>query len=594
MRIAYAALEARSRAIGMTRLVCVAIVIVLAIAVGLHLLPPVVGWGVLGAIGLFVVLIFVHVRVDRARDRRDAAARFHERALGRSVDKKGPQQQEALTIDGEPVANHPYAGDLDMIGEGSVCAHISFVRTQPGLRTLREWLLAASDPPVVEEIRARQGAARALAKKPELVRALFVAGSGASKAPDKAIAFELWAQAKDPPVGGALWVAIAWVLPIVTIGAIVAGEILRWSSVLTWAPYAVAVVVGVVVRARVGRIASAVVAHEGGALAFVEAFDAALAERFADPRLASLQKEIESGRAGLRALRRPTSALDSAQNDVVRLFIAPIVMLELHAVLALERWRKKYGASAAQWFRAYGALEALASFGLLSHDFPAFAWPEISDEFRFDARALGHPLVPGDRRVCNDVGPLEAGQALVVTGSNMSGKSTLLRSIGVAAAMATAGAPVCAESLSLGRLRLATSMRVADSLAEGASKFYAELRRLKLVTEMAARGPGVLFLLDEMLYGTNARERLIGARATIGWLLEHGALGAVSTHDLALADLSGPLAAGARNVHFEEQVEGDAMSFDYKLREGVVTSSNALRLMRQLGLPVEGGDGGDA
>ncbi len=198
-----------------------------------------------------------------------------------------------------------------------------------------------------------------------------------------------------------------------------------------------------------------------------------------------------------------------------------------------------------------------------------------------------------DKRVSNDVGPLAEGQALVVTGSNMSGKSTLLRSIGIAAAMATAGAPVCAESLVLGRLRLATSMRVSDSLAEGASRFYAELRRLKLVTDMAARGPGVLFLLDEMLYGTNARERLIGARATIAWLLDHGALGAVSTHDLALADLSGPLATRARNVHFEEQVAGDAMTFDYRLREGVVQSSNALRLMRQLGLPVGDADPSD-
>jgi len=592
MRIAYAALEQRSRAIGMTRLVCVAVVIVLAVAIGLHLVPPVAGWGLLGTAVLFVVLMFVHVRVDRARDRKDAGAKFHERALGRNLEQKAPQAQETLRIDGEPVANHPYAGDLDMIGDGSVCAWVSFVRTQPGARTLRDWMLAAHDPPAVEEIRARQGAARALAKKPELVRALFVAASGASKAPEKAIAFELWAQASDPPVGGPLWSAIAWVLPIAVIGTIVAGEVMRWPSALTWAPYAVAVIVGVVVRGRVGRIASAVVAHEGGALAFVEAFEAALSERFGDPRLVELQKEIEAGRAGLRALRRPTTALDSSQNDVIRLFVAPIVMLELHAVLALERWRKKHGASAAKWFRAYGALEALASFGLLSHDFPAFAWPEISSEIRFDARALGHPLVPTERRVCNDVGPLDAGHALVVTGSNMSGKSTLLRSIGVAAAMATAGAPVCAESLSLGRLRLATSMRVSDSLAEGASKFYAELRRLKLVTDMAARGPGVLFLLDEMLYGTNARERLIGARATIAWLLEHGALGAVSTHDLALADLSGPLAGRARNVHFEEQVAGDAMSFDYKLREGVVKSSNALRLMRQLGLPVDGTAGG--
>ena len=154
--------------------------------------------------------------------------------------------------------------------------------------------------------------------------------------------------------------------------------------------------------------------------------------------------------------------------------------------------------------------------------------------------------------------------------------------------MGLAGAPVCARKLTIGPVRLVTSMQVSDSLAEGASRFYAELRRLKLVVDMADRGPGVLFLLDEILYGTNARERLIGSRGTLAWLLEHGALGAVSTHDLALATLEGALASRARNVHFEEQVHGDVMTFDYKLREGIVQSSNALRLMKQLGLPVDG------
>ena len=586
MRLAHARLESRSRALGVARLACVAAVLVVLVGVGLRLLPPQGAWAALAAVVIFVVLVFVHARVDRARDRRDAAARFHERALGRSAGVVGAGPDETSPVE----ATHPYALDLDVMGERSLWSFVSFVRTHPGARTLRAWLLAASEPPEAPEIRARQGAARALAKKPELARALWVAGSGIGREREKAVAFERWAApggTKESSGELAAMAAIAWVLPIVTLGAMIAGEIAHWPWIAKWGPYAVAVAVGVAVRKRIGPVTAAVMEHEGGALALAEAFDAALGERFEDPRLAALQKDLESGRAGLRALRAPTMALDSVQNEVVRLFVAPILMVELHAAIALERWRKKHGPSASKWFAAYGEMEALASFGMLAHDFPAFAWPEVRDELCFDAKALGHPLVPADRRVCNDVGPLAEGQALVVTGSNMSGKSTLLRSIGVATLMATAGAPVCAASFALGRLRLATSMRVSDSLAEGASKFYAELQRLKLVTEMAARGPGVIFLLDEMLYGTNARERLIGARATIAWLLDHGALGAVSTHDLALADL-GSLAGRARNVHFEEQVEGDTMSFDYKLREGVVKSSNALRLMRELGLPVDG------
>jgi hypothetical protein len=587
MRVAHAALERRSRAIGAVRLSLVAVVIVTLIGVGLRLLPAASWWAALGATVAFAVLVVVHARVDRARDRRDAAARFHERALGRGAGVT-PPAGGAGPVD----ETHPYAADLDMLGERSIWSFVSFVRTQPGARALRAWLLAAYEPPPIDEIRARQGAARALAKKPELARALWVAASGISREPEKAIAFEKWLQTKEPVAVGAGVVAIAWALPAAAIGALLAGHVLHWSAAATWGPYVASVLVAIALRPRIGRVASAVVANEGGALAFAEAFDAALGERFDDERLAKLQKDVETGRAALAALRAPTVALESVQNEVVRLFLAPLVQAELHAVLALERWQAKHAASALGWLDAYGAIEALASLGLLSHDFPAFAWPELGEKERFDARGLGHPLVSPERRVCNDLGPLEAGHALVVTGSNMSGKSTLLRSIGVAAAMGLAGGPVCAESLALGPVRLATSMRVTDSLVEGSSRFYAELRRLKLVADMAARGPGVLFLLDEMLYGTNARERLIGSRATLAWLLDHGALGAVSTHDLELADLTGPLASRVRNVHFEEQVDGDTMTFDYRLREGVVKSSNALRLMHQLGLPVGSADGG--
>ncbi len=588
MRIAHAKLESRSRAIGRTRLVCIAGVIIVLAAVGLQLAPAVAAWGSLASLVLFIALVFVHARVDRERDRRDAGARFHERALARlagTPEKSAPMPE----ID----AKHPYARDLDIVGNDSIDAFVSFVRTQPGARTLAAWLLAAMAPPPPETIRARQTAAKTLATKPELVRALWIAGAPIAEQRDKSRAFEEWVLAKDEASVGAVGSAIAWVLPVITIGAVALGNILSWPTEVTWGPYSVAVVVALAMRSRIGRAASAVVAHEGGALAFAEAFDAAASEKLEGEALARITGDLESARAGLRALRIPTMALEAQQNEVIRIFVAPIFMVELHAVRALERWRTKHAANAKAWFDAYGALEALASFGLVSHDFPELAWPEITSELRFDARALGHPLVAPDKRVTNDVGPLESGSALVVTGSNMSGKSTLLRSIGVACAMATAGAPVCAKSLVIGPLRLATSMRVSDSLAEGASRFYAELGRLKIAVDMAAQGPGVLFLLDEVLYGTNARERLIGSRATLAWLLEHGALGAVSTHDLALADLEGDLASRARNVHFEEQVTNDEMTFDYKLREGVVKSSNALRLMRKLGLPIGSREEGD-
>ncbi len=576
MRAEHARLERRSSLIGRVRIACVLVVVGVLATLPFDVLPRGVAWaGAVAAIA-FILLVVVHGRVDRERDRREAAMLFHEQALNRAP--------PLPRVDDPELANHPYASDLDMTGPHSVYAFISFCRSQPGRRTLREWLLAAHDPPALGVIRARQDAARTLSKKPELVRSLWVAGIDGG--PEKAVAFERWALAKEAGVVGSGLRAFAWVWPPVTIASLVMGQLLGWSSLATWGAFGVAIVVSLLMRGRLGPVVAAVVANEGGALVLAEAFDAALAEREEGELLAKVQFDLASGRTALRALRAPTLALESLQNEVFRLLIAPLFMVELHAVAALERWRKEHGARAADWFAAYGTMESVASLGLLAHDFPAFAWPELAAEPCFDARALGHPLVADAKRVCNDVGPLDAGSALVITGSNMSGKSTLLRSIGVATAMAAAGGPVCAEKLVIGPVRLGTSMRVADSLAEGASRFYAELRRLKLVVDMASRGPGVLFLLDEVLYGTNARERLIGSRATLAWLLEHAALGAVSTHDLDLADLSGPLAARARNVHFEEQVVGDIMTFDYKLRDGVVQSSNALRLMKELGLPV--------
>ena len=202
--------------------------------------------------------------------------------------------------------------------------------------------------------------------------------------------------------------------------------------------------------------------------------------------------------------------------------------------------------------------------------------------------ALGHPLLGEDRRVANDVALLGVGAALLVTGSNMSGKSTLLRAIGLNAVLALAGAPVCAKKLVLGRVTVATSMRVRDSLEAGVSHFLAELNKLKRVVDLARTSPPVLFLLDEILHGTNSRERLIGARAIVRALLDLGALGAVSTHDLGIAKRTPKLEGRVSNVHFEEQVdEAGVMTFDYKLKTGVVHTSNAIRLMRAVGLEVE-------
>jgi GNAT superfamily N-acetyltransferase len=245
---------------------------------------------------------------------------------------------------------------------------------------------------------------------------------------------------------------------------------------------------------------------------------------------------------------------------------------------------------------ALGEVEALASLAALAFEHPDFIWPSLAAEPVFEAQSLGHPLIEEGRRVGNDVSLPRPGCVMVVTGSNMSGKSTLLRAIGANAVLALAGAPVCARSLRIGPLQVATSMRIEDSLEGGISHFYAELRTLKRIIDLS-RSPrplaqesgsraAVLFLLDEILHGTNSRERIAGARAVVRELLAHGALGAVSTHDLGITALEQEIEGHVQNAHFEEQVVGETMTFDYVLRPGIVQSSNALRLMRAVGIEV--------
>jgi hypothetical protein len=318
-----------------------------------------------------------------------------------------------------------------------------------------------------------------------------------------------------------------------------------------------------------------------------------------DPLLAALARRLGSHEgAAHRHLERLSSLLDTVESrrNMVYATIAPILLLDVHLGGALDRWRAAHGRAVRDWLEAVGEWEALAALATLAHDHPDWAYPTFAREAApvLKASALGHPLLRPDKCVRNDVSVGPPGTFLFVTGSNMSGKSTLLRAVGANAVLAAAGAPVCAGALTLPPVQVRTSMRIEDSLAEGISLFMAELLRIKEVVEgaRAATGTGrpVLYLLDEILHGTNTAERSIAARRVVGHLLAAGAIGAVSTHDLTLADAP-ELAGAAHAVHFREEVEsregaesGATLAFDYRLREGVASTRNALKLLEAVGL----------
>jgi hypothetical protein len=584
-----AALEARSRAIATARLgLAVAVLGLLMGLVWWRLGSP--GWAALGVVvAAFVGLVLVHARVLDARDRAAAGMRFHERGLLR-LDHVWDKLPAGSARFRSP--DHPFSGDLDVFGRASLMQLVDATETAPG----EEKLAALLSSPIVgawpDAVLARQQAVRDLASRTAFREALATAAGVLADEKPPVAPLLSWAEGEGTMAAAAT--VVAWVVPAVTLAVVVLGPLLHVRGAVVSLVVLVAIALGFLVSSRLAPMLAAVSARESSATRWREMIAAIEREAFEAPLLVALRGRLTSGhrRASeeMGALARIVGFLDARRNEVFRFLIGPLLFWDVHCAVALGRWRARAGRHLREWLDALAEVEALASLAAFAFEHPRFAWPELAPDAMLEATGLGHPLLPEGRCVGNDVSLPSRGRALVVTGSNMSGKSTLLRALGVNAVLAYAGAPVCARSLRIGPARVATCMRIDDSLEEGISHFYAELRRLKRVIDLArevqGEGGAALFLLDEILHGTNSRERVIGAQAVVRELLALGALGAVSTHDLGITALERELGGRVTNVHFEEQVEGEKMTFDFVLRPGIVQSSNALRLMRAVGIDV--------
>ena len=565
--------------LGNIRLVLALLVVVLAWAsLRGHYLSP---WWLAVPIAAFVGVAAYHSRILRNRELAERATAFYKNGLARIEDRWTDVGETGERFD-DP--HHVYAADLDLFGKASLFQLLSTARTHMGEDTLAKWLLSPSQ---VEHIRQRHAAISELRDQLDLREDLAVLGEDVGVGVH---ADALLAWAESPNQMKALW--IRTLAPWLAVSAVLAVAVWAYWGMAT--PLVLIVVIEAVLTYRLKAALEEVLHGTEHAFHDLDLLSGLLARleahTFQAPPLQTLQKQLSSSAVpssqAITKLRTLVDLINSRHNTFLRIIDAPL-MYSVQLAFAADRWRQAHGKVLRLWVTAIGEIEALLSLATYSFEHPAEPFPEFGDgAASFEAEELGHPLLPAAVCVRNHVSVTAEARVLLVSGSNMSGKSTLLRAVGMNVVLAMAGAPVRARRLRLTPLQVGASIRINDSLREGSSRFYAEITRLRQIFDLAGGSLPLLFLLDELLQGTNSKDRRVGAEGIVRALVNRGAIGLVSTHDLALTDIGGSVDCHLHNVHFQDEFENGRMTFDYKLRDGVVTKSNGLELMRSIGLEV--------
>jgi hypothetical protein len=568
----------RERSLGLAKLALAAITLVSAVLLLGHtalielLLVPA---------GVFVLLAVLHEKLIRSLRLRARSIQFYERGLARLDDRwagNGETGERFL----DPV--HPYARDLDLFGKASLFELLCTARTRAGEEALARWLLTAAP---VAEVLLRQEAIRDLKDRVTFRENLFLRGETA----------RLGVQPETLAAWGDREPVFA---PRATRVATTVLAILWTLSLVSWGVWGLSAVAGAMTLLNMawahrlhGRVDRAADAVEGaaedlellaGVLSLVEQ------EKLSASKLVAIQSALKQDGAvtvaAIRKLARIIEYLQHRRNMIFQL-VNLFTFCTAQLVFAAERWQKAFGPEIRDLLRALGEVEALAALSAYAYEHPEDVFPEFvgpESAALFEAEGLAHPLLPADKAVRNDFKLGDGRQLMILSGPNMAGKSTFIRSVGVNAVLAQCGAPVRAARLRLSPLAVAASICVLDSLSGGISRFYAEIHRLKLVSDLAQGPVPVLFLLDELLSGTNSHDRLAGTELIVRNLVGENAIGMVSTHDLALTVIPETMGERAANCHFDDRFEDGQLIFDYKLKPGVVKTSNALELMRSIGL----------
>lgn len=539
------------------------------------------------SIAAFATLVGIHARLLHAIECADAKRQLASRGVAR-LDRRWDRLPDVPPPPDADLENHPYARDLDLFGRASLTKWLGAAATIGGDALLQAALL---EPACADDIARRQAAIAELADRPEWRERLATEGQIARVDPADLERFLAWAESSARVLPAPMRVVALALTAAIWLGLLL--HALRVADASWWlVPMVAGVVLSFLYAGRVYGVFNRASMGRRMLQRYSSMLRLVCDEPWRAEELAAARGRLTDGGDAPRLVGRLSRLVEwSELRSGAALLHFPIQALTLwdfHVLFLLERWRRTNGGRIRRWLTALASVDALSVLARVKFDNPHWTMPSIDtaqDVFR--AGALGHPLISDPRRVANDVEIGPSGTLVLVTGSNMSGKSTLLRAVGLNVVLARAGAPVCAASFSMPPLDLQTSIRVQDSLELGLSYFMAALARLKAIVDAADHerpGRVLLYLLDEVLQGTNSAERAIAVQAIARHLLEAGAIGAMTTHDLSLADAE-PLASRARLVHFAEQVHPDGtMTFDYRLRPGIATSRNALRLMQLIGL----------
>ena len=534
------------------------------------------------AVAIFLALAVMQENLIRKLRYRARAIAFHERGQARLEDRwAGSGESGERFLD--PL--HPYGRDLDIFGSGSLFELLCTARTRAGEETLAAWLLAAAP---VDEVLARQQAVRELEGRVEFREKLSSLGETVRLGVHPE-ALSAWGE-RTPVFGDRSTRIVTRILAVLWV-----------LSLVTWAAWGLSDLTGAITILNLGWAHRVYRRSDEAANALEKAADglAVLAgvlalleqETFRSPRLLALQAALKcdglAPSAAIRKLARVVGYVNSRHS----LFLRPLDLVAFWStqlVFVAERWQQEFGPAIRRWLKAVGELEALTALAGYAYEHPHDVFPGfVAAGPVFEAVEMAHPLLPAAKAVRNDLKLGDGLQLLILSGPNMAGKSTFIRSVGVNAVLAQCGAPVRAAGLRLSPLTVAASICILDSLSGGVSRFYAEIHRVKLISALAQGQVPVLFLLDELLSGTNSHDRLAGSEFIVRSLMEQNAIGIVSTHDLALTKIPEELGSRAGNCHFEDRFEDGQLIFDYKLKSGVVKTSNALLLMRSIGLGVD-------